>query len=100
MKIKKLVPGKLLLTTFILQVIMNIAYLKGDESLISSKWELPDEYIFFVVEEVSKILKVTERTVLGLIEKKKLRASKVGRDWRISKKDLDTFLAENSNFTN
>lgn len=50
-------------------------------------------------EQVAKILQVHPFTVLKFIKKGKLKAAKLGRVYRIRKKDLDDFidsLVENS----
>jgi len=48
------------------------------------------------IKEVSKYLRVSERSVTRYIEAGRLRASKVGW-WRIKEKDLDKFIDNNSN---
>ena len=48
------------------------------------------------IEEVAKILRVSERSVNRYIVSGKLRASKIGW-WRIKQSDLDRFLEETSN---
>ena len=49
------------------------------------------------VHEVAELLKVRESTVRTLINDKQLRAVKLGRDWRVAVKDLETFLDEHAN---
>ncbi len=49
--------------------------------------------IVYTLEEVAKILRISESTVKRLIEDGELRARKVGRQWRIRKIDLDEYLA-------
>lgn len=49
------------------------------------------------VREVAETLKITEGTVRSYIRDKHLRAIKLGKDWRISVKDLDTFVQEHAN---
>ena len=51
------------------------------------------------IEEVAKILRVSERSVNRYIVSGKLRASKIGW-WRIKQSDLDKFLEETSNKKN
>jgi len=46
----------------------------------------------FTVKECAEKLKVTERTILELIRKKKLRAVKVGREYRITESAINEFL--------
>lgn len=49
------------------------------------------------VTEVADAMKVTTRTVGDWIRDKKLRASKVGRDWRINPDDLTAFINASAN---
>lgn len=53
---------------------------------------------FYTVEEIAKILKISVRTVLQLIYDNKIRASKVGRSWRIEHSDLETYIEKNKNY--
>lgn len=46
----------------------------------------------YTIEECSEILKVTKRTIYKYIKEGSLRASKVGRDWRITDAALRAFL--------
>lgn len=48
----------------------------------------------YTVNEVMKILKLTRRTILGYINSGKIKASKVGNQYRISKEDLSQFLLD------
>jgi excisionase family DNA binding protein len=52
----------------------------------------PDHSSFLTVEEVLHSLKVTSRTVYRLIRTGELPAVRVGRQWRIRRVDLDTWL--------
>lgn len=47
---------------------------------------------FYTVNEVADSLKLSKLTVWRYINSGKLTAYKVGRDWRIEKKDFDDFL--------
>lgn len=49
------------------------------------------------VQEVADRMKVTPRTVGDWIRHDKLRAIKVGRDWRVSVKDLESFANAHAN---
>ncbi len=49
------------------------------------------------VQEVADRMKVTPRTVGDWIRHSKLRAIKVGRDWRVSVSDLETFADAHAN---
>ncbi len=49
------------------------------------------------VEEAAKLLKLSTKTIYRLIEDKTLRASKLGRSWRIRKSDIDDYLDSNTN---
>lgn len=49
--------------------------------------------VFFTIEEVAKLLKVSEMTIYRYIKAKKLSAYKLGRKaYRIKDKDLQAFL--------
>lgn len=47
---------------------------------------------FYTVEEIAKILKVNKMTIYRHIKAKKITAYKVGKDYRIEKKELGRFL--------
>lgn len=51
----------------------------------------------FTVNQTAGYLKVCDKTVRRLIEKKVLTASKVGGSWRIQKIDIDQYLKETQN---
>ena len=46
----------------------------------------------YTVEECSEILKVTKRTIYKYVKEGSLRASNVGRDWRITDAAIRAFL--------
>jgi excisionase family DNA binding protein len=54
---------------------------------------------YLTVEEVAKDLQVSVETVRGYINRKKnkLPAFKVGREWRVRKRDLERWVEENMN---
>ncbi|MEE4173690.1 MAG: helix-turn-helix domain-containing protein [Xanthomonadales bacterium] len=49
------------------------------------------------VHDAADFLRVRESTVRALINDKRLRAVKVGKEWRIDPADLLSFLNENAN---
>ena len=49
--------------------------------------------LVYTVEEVSAVLKVSNKTVYRLVDRGLLRATKALRHLRITKKSLDQFLA-------
>jgi excisionase family DNA binding protein len=51
------------------------------------------------VEELASYLRVTEKTIYRLLEKKSVPASRVGRQWRFDKVIIDTWLRQNSTGT-
>lgn len=51
----------------------------------------------YTVQNTAEVLGIRRETVLKLIYNKKLRASKVGRIWRIHGDDIFKFLRENEN---
>jgi excisionase family DNA binding protein len=50
----------------------------------------------YTVEETAEILKVCEKTVYRLVDRRMLHAIKALRHLRITKKSLDAFLASNA----
>jgi excisionase family DNA binding protein len=51
----------------------------------------------FTLEELSSYLRVTEKTVYRLLDKRSIPATKVGRQWRFDKGAIDDWLRQNSN---
>lgn len=51
---------------------------------------------FYTIREVAKILRVNERTVLNEIDRGELRATRVGRQWRVSQEALDDYIQRHS----
>ena len=49
------------------------------------------------VHETADFLKIRESTVRSLINERRLRAVKIGKEWRIAQVDLLAFLNENAN---
>ncbi len=47
---------------------------------------------YYSIEEVAKMLKVAYLTVYRWIQAKRLIALKAGKQYRVTKKDLDAFL--------
>lgn len=50
---------------------------------------------FYTVEQLSDLLKVHWQTILNYIKSGKINAVKLGKGYRIPKKELDTFVKEN-----
>ena len=44
------------------------------------------------LEQVSKLLGVSERTVVRLVENKELLGFKVGRSWKFDEADVDAYI--------
>lgn len=61
------------------------------------KSPLPPENTFFSVKEIADILSCHPKTVRRWIDAEKLRATKPGRDWRISPEDFRRFLKKRQN---
>jgi excisionase family DNA binding protein len=55
---------------------------------------MSNEPEFLTVEEIANRLRVHEDTVLRWIRMKRLKAYKIGRDYRIEKVDYEEFLRE------
>lgn len=54
------------------------------------------DFKLYTVEEVSRILKVTQRTIYNFIKTDQLKAVKVGRYWRITDTALKDFINNGS----
>ena len=50
---------------------------------------------FYTVEQVAELLQVHWQTVLNYIKNGKLKALKLGKGYRIPKKELDDFIRNN-----
>jgi len=44
------------------------------------------------LEQVAKLLGVSERTVIRLVEKKELIGFKVGRSWKFDETDIEAYI--------
>lgn len=51
------------------------------------------------VHDAANMLQVQEATIRAWIRDKRLRAIKVGKEWRIAVKDLEGFLNDHTNLT-
>lgn len=49
------------------------------------------------VHDAAGMLQVQEATVRTWIRDRRIRAIKVGKEWRIAQKDLEDFLNDNTN---
>lgn len=56
-----------------------------------------EEFILYSVEEVTEILKVTQRTLYNYIKSGSLKAVKVGKYWRVKHEDLKEFIDNGTN---
>lgn len=52
---------------------------------------------FFTIEQYSRLMSLSIRTVYRMIKEKKIYAFKLRGNWRIHAKDIDRIMAENSN---
>jgi len=53
---------------------------------------------FLTPKEVAKDLQLNTLTVYGYIKRKMLMAVKIGRNYRITKEDLDKFIQSNKTY--
>jgi len=51
---------------------------------------------YLTLQEASKVLNVSERSMFRYIHSGRLKASKIG-SWRIKEKDLEDFISDSSN---
>lgn len=49
---------------------------------------------FYTTEEVAEMLKLNVRTVRAMINQKKLRAVKIGNEYRVTDDHLHTFIED------
>lgn len=45
------------------------------------------------IREVAEYLKVTEKTVYGLVQRRQIPGFKVGGQWRFRREDIDAWIA-------
>lgn len=55
---------------------------------------------FYTIDKVAKILDLHHKTIRKFIKEGKINASKMGKQWRISSRDLNLFLQTNNVNTN
>lgn len=58
---------------------------------------LKDELKIYSLIEVEEILQVTRRTLYNYIKEDKLKATKIGKYWRVSHEDLKEFIENGTN---
>ena len=49
---------------------------------------------FYLVEELAKKLRVSNMTIYRYIKAEKLKAYKIGKEFRIEKREFDNFLSK------
>jgi excisionase family DNA binding protein len=58
--------------------------------------DVPSHDDVFTINDLMDILKVTRRTLLKYIKDGKLKAFKLGNEWRITNKQLEEFIEKNT----
>ena len=56
-----------------------------------------EELKLYTLREVEKILKVTQRTLYTYIHEGKLKATKMGKYWRVKHTDMQDFIDKGTN---
>jgi len=51
-----------------------------------------DDFKLYTIEEITDILKVTQRTLYNYIKSGALKAVKIGKYWRVKHTDLQNFI--------
>ena len=51
---------------------------------------------FYTIDQIAEILGMHHKTIRRFITKGKLRANKIGKQWRISGHDLSLFMESNN----
>lgn len=65
---------------------------KGYDSLADALKYIEEKKEFFLVEEVAEKLRVSNMTIYRYIQSGKLKAHKIGKEFRISEMDYSSFL--------
>ncbi len=55
------------------------------------------EYRLLTPAQIAEVLQLKERTVTQWLRKGRMRGFKVGKEWRVSRTDLDNFLEQQAN---
>jgi len=71
-------------------VLYKVLYRRLDGDVMPS-------YIFYTVEEITEILKVTQNTLYNYIKSGSLKAVKIGKYWRIQRFALEELLETSTN---
>lgn len=56
-----------------------------------------EEIKVYTLEEVRDILKLTQRTLYNYIKNGDLKATKIGKYWRVQHTDLEEFIEKGTN---
>ncbi|MBW4258515.1 helix-turn-helix domain-containing protein [Methanobacterium sp. YSL] len=72
---------------------MKAAYKKAAFLIKVEGGKIMDNFKLYTIEEIARILKVTERTVYNYIRNRTLSAIKIGKYWRIKHEDFESFLS-------
>lgn len=51
----------------------------------------------YTLQEVADYLRVTRQTIYNYVTAKKLKASKIGKEYRVTEEDLQAFIKNNMN---
>lgn len=54
------------------------------------------ELKLYTIEEIAKILRVTQRTIYNYIKEEELPAIKIGKHWRVRHEHLELYLEKKS----
>jgi len=70
------------------------------QRLSKSLSEVPEEQKPDILNltEVADLLRVTNQTVYNMIRDGRLKAYKVGREWRFLRKDIESFISDGDSF--
>ena len=58
---------------------------------------MTDTSKLYTLQEVADYLRVSRQTIYNYVTAKKLRASKIGKEYRVTEKDLQDFLKNGRN---
>lgn len=58
---------------------------------------MTDSIKLYTLQEVANIMKVTRQTIYNYVTAKKLRATKYGKEYRVTEADLQEFIKNGRN---
>ena len=57
----------------------------------------PEETKLYTLQEVADVLRVSRQTIYNYVTAKRLKASKIGKEYRVTEEDLQDFIKNGRN---